>query len=313
MAKLAVGEIVRMVGGQNPERREGFIEHITCKAATKSGGSTCKRSNCTHNPKDRVWVRWPNDKIFSYTLEELENDPQGEINVLSELDNLVADGEVEDASKILKDLINVHRNRVTHTHKASPQPAVAETPKQQPGSNMTTKPSLMDMFKADGVDAAYRVASTQITTGVQSAILEVMKKKGADNAQLETLAMFLGSELGAGMLSIVSGYGLTYIPGVNKDPRVKRLATEFRVAGMATAGNVVVSELLGQFLPVITKALDTLPAENAEVVVETRVASSLPSKSTEEEEDDTITIDVEEEDQSDLAEKMARVGGGNGH
>ncbi len=80
----------------------------------------------------------------------------------------------------------------------------------------------------------------------------------------------------------IAGHGLGYVPGIKDDPRVVRLAEEFRISSLTTAGNEIFSAALGELLPVVTKALNSLPAE-AETV------SSEGHKSTTEE----VEIEVE--------------------
>ncbi len=71
----------------------------------------------------------------------------------------------------------------------------------------------------------------------------------------------LDSEVGESFIALILGYGLNYAPGIKDDPRVQKLSEEFRINGMAVAGNALVGAAMESFLPVLTGALAALPAE----------------------------------------------------
>lgn len=126
---------------------------------------------------------------------------------------------------------------------------------------MTTsgKGTFMETMKKDMENAAYRSASTQMTSAVKNGILLMMKDKGADGDKLKMTAELLDSEAGSAFVSMVLGHGLNYAPGIGEDPRVVRLAEEFRVAGYATGMNVVFGALMQYMLPGIMEAMSKLP------------------------------------------------------
>lgn len=249
---FSIGEIVRSKGGERQDRLEGVVKHITCVGATGSGGKTCDRNTCNHNPKDRVWVKWPDGGLCSYQLHELEVDIDGEEEVLNSMEDLLDDEAVAfDAASVVKTILKARRTRAT-------APSTKEVKMSSVGSNK----SIMEMIKADATNAAYRVAARQINNGIRSGIVDMLKSKGANSSQIEGVAMFLETEWGAAILGTIAGHGLGYIPGIKDDPRVKRLAGEFRVSSMTTVGNEIFEAALNQIVPVITGALNTLPAEN---------------------------------------------------
>ncbi len=119
--------------------------------------------------------------------------------------------------------------------------------------------SMSELFKADAATAAYRVASIQMTKGVKAAILKVIEKNGFDNSKLEGLRSFLDTEFGMALISLMLGSALPYIPMLKDDDRATKLSSEFRISGMAIAGNAVVDTVVSDFLPVIMGAMQSLP------------------------------------------------------
>lgn len=249
MATFSIGEIVRARGSNRGDRLEGVIKFLTCSAATASGGATCDRKTCSHNPKTRAWVKWPDGHLCSYQMHELETDIEGEEEVLSSMTELLDTEEAEDATQVVKMILQARKNR-----------ASKPTEKVEKMSSTGSK-SILEMVKADAGNAAYRVAAKQINTGLRNAIVEMLKAKGTSSAHIEGIAAFLETEWGAALLGSIAGHGLGYIPGIKDDPRVVRLAGEFRVSSMATVGNEIFTAALGQLLPVLTTALNSLPAE----------------------------------------------------
>ena len=154
--------------------------------------------------------------------------------------------------------------------------AAREAQAKEPNLDYDPPPAgLFEMFKRDASRAAYRVAATQINTGVRTAIVEGLKKKGASNDQLASLSSFMETEWGASLLGMVAGYGLTYMPGIKDNQKAQRLATEFRQSGMTTIGNEIVSAAVGQFMPTIKTVLSTLPEESISSLEGTKSAEEV--------------------------------------
>lgn len=128
-------------------------------------------------------------------------------------------------------------------------------------SKMGTKEmGFMGMVKADAENAAYRIAATQISNGTKGAILAIMEKQGQGSDRVKAVSDLLDTEFGTALISLLVGAGLTYAPHISEDARVQRLAGEFRVNGMATAGNAIFETATQHFLPVIMSAISSLPA-----------------------------------------------------
>jgi hypothetical protein len=156
----------------------------------------------------------------------------------------------------------------------------------------TTKQSFMQMSKEDGEEALYRVGATQMSKAAKRTIVAVLKSKGAlgskgkKQAKSSELAIqeILDSPLGDIFVSGMLGYGLTYVPGFGQDPRIQRLAKEFRVGAMTQAGNEIMGVAMESFLPEISGILDKLP--EVKEVAKTRVAAPT---------DEAIEAEVEHE------------------
>lgn len=251
MSNFSAGEIVKTTSTTS-DRLEGVIKHITCFAATGSGGRTCDRNKCAHTPKTNIWVKWPNGKLCSYGFNELEPDVDGEEDILQTMEDMLDSDDTEDvynAGQVIKTINQSRRKRVNSNPSAKAVNTVADNK------------SLFGMVKSDATNAAYRVASKQINNGLRNAIVDMLKSRGANNSQVEGIAAFLDTEWGSAFIGMAAGYGLTYVPMIKDNPKAQRLAQEFRVAGMATVGNEVVSSLVDQFLPIFTGALSSLPEE----------------------------------------------------
>lgn len=118
--------------------------------------------------------------------------------------------------------------------------------------------SFTNDVKQDVKDAGVRIVSKQISAAVKGSILTLMKKNKMRKSQLNALSDFLDTELGGAVLELVLGWGLTYVPMISDDPRVKRVSEEFRIKGMAGAGNVLVEAVAEKALPLLTQSMNLL-------------------------------------------------------
>lgn len=121
------------------------------------------------------------------------------------------------------------------------------------------KESFGSMFKADMTDAAWRAGATGMTTAVKTAILAMLKDKGADDGRLSMAKELMESEFGSIMVRALIGYGLTYAPMVSEDPRAQKLAKEFRVSAMNGGMDQVMGIGFEYLLPAVQGALKALP------------------------------------------------------
>lgn len=121
------------------------------------------------------------------------------------------------------------------------------------------------MVKADFKDALWRSGTTQLTNAAQSAILAMMKDRGADDQKLAVIKEILASEMGSILIRCALGYGITYMPIIGEDPRAQRLAKEFRVSAMSGGMNEVAGLASQYLLPAISAAITSLPQERKRV------------------------------------------------
>lgn len=146
--------------------------------------------------------------------------------------------------------------------------------------------NFLDMSKKDATDAAYRVAGNQMTKGVKTGIIALMKDKGVEGGKVEAIRELLETEVGNAAVATILGQLLTHIPQLQDDQRVQKLAEEFRVQGMATAGNLVLDTMFQYFLPVVKDAMADLPQLEEKVRVEADATAS--KEEIEEEEEETL-------------------------
>ncbi len=130
--------------------------------------------------------------------------------------------------------------------------------------SINAKPTFISQTKSDATKAAYRIASNQITKGAKAVILSMIQKQN-QNANINLVSKFLDTEYGNAIMSMLLGYGLTYIPQMQNNKTAQTLATEFRVNGMATAGNAIFQQVVEQLVPIINDAMKTLPDTVAEI------------------------------------------------
>ena len=130
--------------------------------------------------------------------------------------------------------------------------------------------SLGTMLKKDATSAAYRIATTQITNGIKGALLAILTKQGSSSQHIKAFSEMMETELGTSFIACLMGIGLQYTSLV-KDTRAQRLAEEFRVHGMSTAGNAAFDMLMEIVGPAIKEALSTLPKQEVRIAVPTKV------------------------------------------
>lgn len=123
------------------------------------------------------------------------------------------------------------------------------------------KPPFMNMVKSDATNAAYRVAATQMSKGAKAAVLTLIAKNNFDSEKLKVISELLDTDMGSAFVSYVLGLSLTYTPMISEDSRAKKLASEFRVSGMASIGNTAIASSIEHFLPVIQNVIASLPQE----------------------------------------------------
>lgn len=162
--------------------------------------------------------------------------------------------------------------------------------------NKMSKKPLMEMFKEDTVDGAYRSASNQITKGTKAAILSQLSKNTSSEG-IAAVSNLLDTEMGGAVMSMLIGMGLTYAPGISEDPRAARLAKEFRVSGISVGIDQLVNVAANTLMPAFQEAMKSLPS--VEVAVK-------PAKTNKRIKVKEVTEEDEEEDTELKTSKAAR-------
>lgn len=116
-------------------------------------------------------------------------------------------------------------------------------------------------LKEDMEEAAYRLSAAEFTSAMKSAVLLLFKDKGMKDEKLSLLKELLEDEMGDAIISAILGYGLAYAPieQFKNDPRVLKIAKEFRVAGLTTTGSKILGVAKEYFLPALMTAYEKLP------------------------------------------------------
>lgn len=127
----------------------------------------------------------------------------------------------------------------------TPIPSIIEKPQ---------KKKMDSRFKSELTQAGYRVAGTQLTNSLQNLMVKAIP---ADKA--EGLKTFLKSEIGSAFVSMLAGMALTY--SMPDKEIAQKLATEFRVNGLATFGNAAIDGLLSSITDVVSNTFAQLPQE----------------------------------------------------
>lgn len=123
-----------------------------------------------------------------------------------------------------------------------------------------SKKSMIEMGKKAAIDAQYRVATEQIGKGSQQGIMRLVQAGNFSSDQMKQIEKFLGSDLGLALLKFSMGMAIHNMPEeISSDARAARLAEEFTTDGMALAANTAIGSLVGEILPLLSGAIDSLP------------------------------------------------------
>lgn len=133
-----------------------------------------------------------------------------------------------------------------------------DTGKEKDMTEKKESTGIVAMMKSDAEKMVWRSAATQFSNAMQGAILLAMKSQ-MEESKVAVLQEFLGTDFGNAIIRIFLGYGATYVPGFNQDPRVKRIAEEFRVSGMTKVSDEVLGTLFTYLMPAFTEAVKNLP------------------------------------------------------
>lgn len=138
-------------------------------------------------------------------------------------------------------------------------------------------PSFFETFKNEvAPEVAYRVAANQLVKGTKQVALLGLQSKGGESDAVKTVTEIMNTEAGDVAVAAMLAALCMYTPSLKDNPKVKRLAKEFQIAGMATGVNALLDVVRELLLPGLLDALKKLPEIPEEASAQTRVASATP-------------------------------------
>ena len=211
--------------------------------------------------------------------------------------HLSKNDEVDDATEA--DLLPEEAKEEAETAKAVAKENYAEevvSTSEQKETKMTEKKSAFQIVKSDGEEAAYRVAGKRISQG-GSALITKMLKSGLGPEHGASVEAIMQTPAGVALTQLAMGWGLTMagqnMGGMAADPRLQKLASEFRIQGTAEGLDMVVGGVMEHLMPVLNDALKMLPGGAEETVTNARIAAPVeaPVAAAETKEEEVLTLD----------------------
>ena len=139
---------------------------------------------------------------------------------------------------------------------------------------------VVEMVKTDAEEALYRVTANQLTQAVNAALIDILKEKGANKRDITKFKAFLESKYGLALVGILLGYIIENVPlpMFQENDKIKKLAEEFRINGMAVIGNELIGTLMDKIGGKAFEALEKLPATKARIVDSVDEGAAFPEK-----------------------------------
>lgn len=120
--------------------------------------------------------------------------------------------------------------------------------------------SFWESFKKDEApEIAYRVTANQLVKTTKQCALLGIQAKGGNSETVKTMTELMNTEAGDVAISGLLMLLCMYTPQLNENPKVKRLAKEFRVSGVATGANAILDVARELLLPGLLDAIKKLP------------------------------------------------------
>ncbi len=126
---------------------------------------------------------------------------------------------------------------------------------------MTTKPGFGQKLKNDLENGAYRAGARKVSELATQGFVLLLKKQKFTKPQIRMMVQLLDTTNGQAFVSFLLGMALPQMPGIGKDPRVERLCKEFRIEGMAIAGENLLDAGINTFAPKIKNILDNMSSD----------------------------------------------------
>lgn len=132
--------------------------------------------------------------------------------------------------------------------------------------------------KEEAPEIAYRVTANQLVKTTKQCALLGIQAKGGNSETVKTMTELMNTEAGDVAISGLLMLLCMYTPQLNQNPKVKRLAKEFRVSGVATGANALLDVARELLLPGLLEALKKLPEITEEGQAQVRVENSAPAQ-----------------------------------
>jgi hypothetical protein len=153
------------------------------------------------------------------------------------------------------------------------------------GESMTVSKTVFDSIIEEGKktleEGSLRAVCRQATKRGKKAILNLLKKKGADNSVVNFATEAMDTEAGTGVISFATGTVLPLVPWLKGNSYVQVVAKECRVEGWSIIEGAVMDEVMEFFGPVIEIMSGPQPkrvpeiAEEEEAEVSTKTATKV--------------------------------------
>lgn len=125
-----------------------------------------------------------------------------------------------------------------------------------------TKRNSNSSIKNDLKQAGLRILSTQVSSAVKTAAIAALSKEGMEKSKLDVVKEIFETPFGDALISYFIGQGLTHMPFLKENDKVISLAKEFRVNGMAVAGNQIIDSITQYIIPALKDTIKSLPEDN---------------------------------------------------
>lgn len=215
-----------------------------------------------HNP-DLIWRRgkenyilgeyFPKKALFDKHPWVIEAKNKKNVNDIS-IKNTIAESMAAPIRKNLEyyDLANKVFGKVTESD-TKPVDVITKP--------IETKQTFVPMIKSDAIDALYRTGANKASEALKSIILSQVKN--SSSKELTILKDVLNSPFGDMFCSMLLGIGGNYIPHINENSHVAKIAKECRVNAIAGGMN----ELVDVITPAILSALKSIPEDKTRVLL----------------------------------------------
>lgn len=133
--------------------------------------------------------------------------------------------------------------------------------KEEPTNSivLTEPASFGERMKSNAIDALYRSGANNASQALKSIILSQLKNPSAK--ELQTLKSILDSNFGDMLCSMLLGLGGHYMPKVNENNHIVKIAKECRINAISLGMN----ELIEAITPAISEILKTMPEDKTRI------------------------------------------------